>query len=90
MNYFPGLAPNYNPPDLCLLSSCDFRSEQSVPSNPILDRKNMKLLPTFRPISLQDFLEQACQETNKTLLIDSCHYINITTKKEPQSNVKTG
>jgi hypothetical protein len=27
MNYFPGLASNCDPPDLCLLSSWDYRCE---------------------------------------------------------------
>jgi hypothetical protein len=30
-NYFPGLASNWDPPDLCLLSSYDYRHEPSMP-----------------------------------------------------------
>jgi hypothetical protein len=33
-NYLPGLASNYDPPDLCLLSSWDYRRESWRP--PIL------------------------------------------------------
>jgi hypothetical protein len=32
MNYLPGLASNHNPPDLCLLSSWDYRREPLAPS----------------------------------------------------------
>jgi hypothetical protein len=31
MNYLPGLASNHSPPDLCLLSSWDYRGEPLVP-----------------------------------------------------------
>jgi hypothetical protein len=30
MNYLPRLASNYDPPDLCLMSSYDFRCEPPV------------------------------------------------------------
>jgi hypothetical protein len=35
-NYLPGLVLNHNPPDLCLLSSWDYRCEPQVP-DPIFD-----------------------------------------------------
>jgi hypothetical protein len=35
VNYLPRLALNHNPPDLCLLSSWDYRHEPLVPSSPI-------------------------------------------------------
>jgi hypothetical protein len=31
MNYLPGLAPNLDPPDLCLLSGQDYRCKPLVP-----------------------------------------------------------
>jgi hypothetical protein len=31
VDYLPGLASNHDPPDLCLLSSWDFRQEPPVP-----------------------------------------------------------
>jgi hypothetical protein len=31
VNYLPGLASNGDPPDLCLLSSLDYRQESLVP-----------------------------------------------------------
>jgi hypothetical protein len=31
MNYLPGLALNSDPPDLCLLSSWDYRDEPPAP-----------------------------------------------------------
>jgi hypothetical protein len=31
MNYLPRLASNLNPPDLYILSSCDYRHESQVP-----------------------------------------------------------
>jgi hypothetical protein len=35
-NYLPGLASNLDPPDLCLLSSQDYRRESPVPSLHVL------------------------------------------------------
>jgi hypothetical protein len=32
VNYLPGLASNFDPPDLCLLSSYDYRHEPLAPS----------------------------------------------------------
>jgi hypothetical protein len=32
MNYLPGLASNDNPPELCLLSTWDYRREPLVPT----------------------------------------------------------
>jgi hypothetical protein len=32
MNYFPGLASNHDPPDLCLLSSEEYRRETLAPA----------------------------------------------------------
>jgi hypothetical protein len=33
LNYLPGLASNCDPPDLCLLSSWDYRHEPLAPSS---------------------------------------------------------
>jgi hypothetical protein len=32
MHYLPGLASNFDPPDLCLLSGKDYKREPPVPS----------------------------------------------------------
>jgi hypothetical protein len=36
MNYLPGLASNFDPPDLSLPSSSDYRCEPPVPGFPIV------------------------------------------------------
>jgi hypothetical protein len=43
MNYLPGLALNCDPPDLCLLSSQDYRCEPLVPGPSLL--LNLRILP---------------------------------------------
>jgi hypothetical protein len=36
MNYWPGLASNHNPSDLCLMSSYNYRCEPLAPAHPFL------------------------------------------------------
>jgi hypothetical protein len=43
-NYLPRLASNLNPPDLCLLSSWDYRGEPLVPGSGIKFKRVPKSL----------------------------------------------
>jgi hypothetical protein len=43
----PGLALNHDPPDICFLSSYNYRGEPPAPSSPGTLRMETKRLPVF-------------------------------------------
>jgi hypothetical protein len=49
LNYFPGLASNRNPPDLCLLSSWDYSHE----SQPYPSKNSLKMIMWLKPLICQ-------------------------------------